>query len=508
MLAAILREAALRFGDRIAVITPDNARFTYAALYQRVEATAAGFAANEVTEFTKVALMLPSGLDYIVAYIALQSLGAITAGVNPKLTETERARILRTIRPHLVVTTESLHCRFREEPLWDIPELTLFSVPMEPLVLSLTAPPAPPPVKMVDPDPDRPTAVVFTSGTTGRPKAALFRERNLEAIAEIDLGPDWRTKWGTGSPMIVSTQLPHVGFMTKLPWYLLTGTTLLLLDRWKVDTVADLVKAYSVETLGVVAPQLALLLASDRVDDGSLSSVKAIIAGGAASPPALVREARERLGAVYSIRYSSTESGGVGLGTAFGAEDAEALYTIGRPRPGVEIRIIDASGDDVAPNEVGELCLRSPAMCWGYLDDPAANESTFRDGWLHTGDLASQDERGLVTLAGRKKEMYIRGGYNVYPAEVEAVLSEHPGVAALAIAPRVHITLGEIGVAYVVPRDPAAAPTLASLREFGGQRLSRWKLPEDLVITEALPLTAMDKLDRQALRDLLDRGHQ
>jgi acyl-CoA synthetase (AMP-forming)/AMP-acid ligase II len=227
--------------------------------------------------------------------------------------------------------------------------------------------------------------------------------------------------------------------------------------------------------------------------------VKTIIVGAAPSPPALVHEARERFGAAYSIRYSSTECGGVGTGTAFDAPDAEALYTVGRPRPPVELSIRDADGRPVADGEVGEVCLRSPCVMAGYWNDPEATATALRDGWLHSGDLGHLDDAGCLRLVGRAKEMFIRGGYNVYPLEVEAVLSEHPAVAEVAVVPRPDEVMGEIGVAVVVPRDPAAPPTVDELRTFAQDRLSHHKLPEHVRVVDALPLTPMQKLDRRTL---------
>ena len=135
----------------------------------------------------------------------------------------------------------------------------------------------------------------------------------------------------------------------------------------------------------------------------------------------------------------------------------------------------------------------------GYWNDPEGTAATIVDGWLRTGDLAHLDERGLVRLAGRAKEMFIRGGYNVYPAEVEAVLLEHPGVADVAVVPRPDAVLGEIGVAVVVPADPGAPPTLDELRQLAGEVLAHHKLPEALRVVDALPQTAMQKLDRRRL---------
>jgi acyl-CoA synthetase (AMP-forming)/AMP-acid ligase II len=278
--------------------------------------------------------------------------------------------------------------------------------------------------------------------------------------------------------------------MTKLPWYIRLGCTLVLQDRWRAADALRLVSEHRMASVGGVAAQIALLLRVPDFDRYDVSAVQTIVIGGGPSPPEIVREARERFGAAYSIRYSSTESGGVGTATAFDAPDEEALYTVGRPRPGVEIRIDDATD---------ELQLRSPAMMTCYWRDPTRTEETIVDGWLRTGDLATVDDSGCVRIIGRTTDMYIRGGYNVHPQEVEAVLVEHPGVAAIAVVPRDHEVFGEIGVAVVVPVDTSTPPTLDDLRSFGSSRLASYKLPEAISVTDALPLTTMDKLDRRTL---------
>jgi len=263
--------------------------------------------------------------------------------------------------------------------------------------------------------------------------------------------------------------------------------------------VLTLIAEHRMPSIGGVAPQLALLLREPDFDEFDLSAVETIVMGGALSPPALVREARERIGAAYSIRYSSTESGGIGTATAFDAPDEEALFTVGRPRSGVEIEIRDAEGRPAPRGEVGELCLRSPTQLREYWRDRAATEATIRGGWVHTGDLGRIDDAGCLRLAGRAKEMFIRGGYNVYPLEVEAVLASHPEVVDVVVVPRPDPVMGEIGVAVVIPRDPSAPPTLDQLRRFAGDRLSGHKLPEAIRVVDALPLTPMQKVDRQAL---------
>ncbi len=466
-----MREAARRFGDHPALLGADGIPLSYTELDRHSDEVAVGLAHRGVGLGTVVALTLPSTPDYVVAYAALAKVGAVTAGVNPRLTDGERATALDVVDADLVLSSAE--------------EVTALRVPGE----------APSPLPD---DPERPVAVVLTSGTTGRPRGAEFRVRQIAAITAADVGDTW----GGGGPMLASTQFAHIGFMTKLAWYLRLGTTQLLLDRWRAADVLDQIESHRVPSVGGVAPQIALLLREPDFDRRDLSCVQTIIVGAAPSPPALVHEARERFGAAYSIRYSSTECGGVGTGTAFDAPDREALHTVGRPRPPVELSIRDGDGRPVADGEVGEVCLRSPCVMARYRGDPEATAAALRDGWLHSGDLGFIDGSGCLVLAGRAKEMFIRGGYNVYPLEVEAVLSEHPEVAEVAVAPRPDEVMSEIGVAVVVPRDPSAPPSLADLRTFARDKLSAHKLPEAIRVVDELPLTAMQKLDRRALAAL------
>lgn len=491
MLADIAAQAAARFADRPVVVDVDG-ELGYAELHHHAGVLAAGLARRGIGEGDVVALTLPSGGDWLVAAVALSRLGAVVAGVSTAITERERAELVELVRPSLVLagpdTVQGLPLRA---------EVAVLTPGGRGAELAGTAGSEPPP--LLPHDDDRPAAICFTSGTTGRAKAALFRERQLRAVQRIDLGPDAESIWDGGSHMLASTQFAHVGMTTKFPWYLRMGSTLHVMARWRADDALRLVAEHRMPTIGVVAPQLALMLRSPLLDELDLSCVRTIIAGGAASPPALVQRARDRFGAAYSIRYSSTESGGVGLGTAFDAGDDEALHTVGRPRPGVQVRIADETDQPVPDGEVGELQLRSDAVMDRYWHDPEATEGALTgDRWLRTGDLARTDAAGCVVLCGRRTEMYIRGGYNVFPTEVEAVLCDHPGVAEVAIAPRADEVMGEVGVALVVPADPAHPPTLAELREHAAAHLARHKLPEHLVLVEQVPLTGAQKVDRRA----------
>jgi acyl-CoA synthetase (AMP-forming)/AMP-acid ligase II len=239
----------------------------------------------------------------------------------------------------------------------------------------------------------------------------------------------------------------------------------------------------------------------DRFD---LSCVRSIVLGAGPAHLALLREARDRIGAPISIRYSCTETGGCGTATAF-EDPIDETLGVGLPRGPVQLSIRDDEGHPVADGEVGEICIASPTCMAGYYENPEATAAAFwPDGHVRTGDLGRLDANGRVHLAGRSKEMYVRGGYNVFPLEVEEVLLEHPAVAAVAVVAVADEVMGERGVAVVVPRDPARPPALEDLRSFAAGRLSSYKLPDEVRSVEALPLTAGDKLDRRALAASLD----
>jgi acyl-CoA synthetase (AMP-forming)/AMP-acid ligase II len=502
VLGVIARESGRRFGDRAVLVTPTD-RLTYAELDRDADALAAGLRRRGLQRGDVVAAVLPSGPEWMVLAVALDRVGAVLATVSATLAVPERGALVSLVRPALVVAGPTL-----VDGLPLRADVAVIAAGGRGAELAAGA-------DGTDgtddgtgdgvPDDDRRvTTICFTSGTTGRAKGAVFTVAHQRAVQALDLGEGAEAVWGGGSPMLASTQFAHVGMVLKLPWYLRLGATLHVLDPWRADDALRAVAEHRMPTIGVVAPQLALMLRSPLMDTLDLSSVTTIIAGGAASPPALVQEARRRFGAAYSIRYSSTESGGVGLGTAFDAPDGEALSTSGRPRTGIEARVTDADDAPLPAGEVGELQLRSPAVMAGYWNDPTATAAALTpDGWLRTGDLARVDTAGCFVLSGRRTEMYIRGGYNVFPTEVEAVLADHPAVASVAVAPRPDDVMGEVGVAVVVPVDPMHPPTVGSLRDHAAERLARHKLPEDVVVVDRIPLTTVSKVDRAALADLV-----
>ncbi|MBV8984082.1 MAG: long-chain fatty acid--CoA ligase, partial [Acidimicrobiia bacterium] len=280
---------------------------------------------------------------------------------------------------------------------------------------------------------------------------------------------------------LAGTSFAHLGFMSKLEGVLMRGGTTFLMERWTARDALRLAVDHKLTGLGGIPTQVALMMREPGFDDADLSSLRTIMIGGGPATPALVQEARRRFGVPVLVRYSCTEAG-LGTGTTMDDPPEDAEISVGRPQRGVELLF---DGD--------EVCFRSPAAMSGYWHGPEF------DGVVHTGDIGWVDDAGRLRLAGRATEMYVRGGYNVHPQEVEAVLAEHPDVAAVCVVPRPDDVMGEIGVAFVVARGGRQAPALESLRAFGADRLAAYKLPEDLRVVHALPLTSMDKVDRKAL---------
>ncbi|TML12534.1 MAG: long-chain fatty acid--CoA ligase, partial [Actinobacteria bacterium] len=234
-------------------------------------------------------------------------------------------------------------------------------------------------------------------------------------------------------------------------------------------------------------------------DRHDFSHTRLIVSGGAAASGALIREARQRFDADWTQRYALTETGGLGCFTWTDASEEEMLFTVGRPRPGIELQICDRNRRPLPDGEIGEVCLRSPANMRDYWRNPAATRTALRDGWVHTNDQGVIDERGCLRLLGRAGDSYSRGGSVIYPKEAEHVLAWHPKVAQVTVVPRPDDVMGAIGVAVVVPRDPADPPHLDDLRSFGAQHIAKFKLPDALRVVAALPMTAMLKIDKRAL---------
>jgi acyl-CoA synthetase (AMP-forming)/AMP-acid ligase II len=335
--------------------------------------------------------------------------------------------------------------------------------------------------------------VIWTSGTTGLPKGACFTHANLKSAIQT-AGP-------LAAPFarkLSSVPFAHAGYMAKGWEQIAYGMTLIISETpWSAARMLRLLVDERISIAGAVPTQWAKLLELPELATADLSNITVGVTATAPAPPELIERVTQVIGAPLIVRYSMTECPSM-TGTRIG-DSAEIQYrTVGRPQPGIEIKVD-------APDEsgVGRVAVRCAAVMQGYWRDPERTaEALGSDGWLISSDLGRFDADGNLILTGRTNEMYIRGGYNVYPLEVERVLSELPSVATVAIIGVAAPVIGEVGVAFVVPADPAAPPTLDNLRAKVRGELADYKAPDRLVLLEALPLTAMMKVDKTALKAL------
>jgi acyl-CoA synthetase (AMP-forming)/AMP-acid ligase II len=291
-------------------------------------------------------------------------------------------------------------------------------------------------------------------------------------------------------------------------------TTVITPTPWRADDTVRIMERERVTVGQGVPTQWALMLASEELVRADLTSLRVVGTGAARTTATLVSEVRRRFGVPVVVRYTSTEAS-LGTGTALNSPDEEVATSVGRPVAGVELAVVDDDGCAVAAGSVGQVKLRSPAVMRGYwgrgpgrgralralLDADATASVLSADGWLTTGDFGLITPEGNLQLSGRAHERYIRGGYNVYPAEVEDALATHVSVARAAVVGVPDEVLGEIGVAVVVAAE-GATPELDELRAHCAHWLSDYKAPDALVVVEELPLTPMMKVDPGRLRAL------
>jgi len=516
-LGQVLAVAAQRFGDAEAFVesaagAPPEARrrLTFGQWDAAADATAVMLADRGVERRTVVCLVLPSSIDYAVCYLAAARLGAVTSGINPRLAPAEQRAILERLRPAAVVvddqTADGADPSGSPGLVWWAQQLGAAVVGRTDVAQVVAAAAAdasagrrvPGPTAVVG-DTD-PVAVVWTSGSTGRPKGALFQHRALAAVAD---GSDVLSQFG--DRRLSPVPFAHVGVMTR-PWDEIVHqvTSIITPQPWTAADTVDLLGSERVTVGQGVPTQWALVLAHPDLPGADLSALRIAGTGGSRVPPELVRAMREQLGCPVVVRYTSTEAS-LGTGTAVDDPVEVVATTVGRPVPGVELQVVDDRLHPVATGTVGRVRLRSAAVMTGYVaqgievDAEATAAVLDAAGWVTTGDLGWVGADGNLRLVGRVDDMYIRGGYNVYPSEVEDVLGAHPAVAQVAVVGVEDPVLGEVGVAFVVPAAGTAPPDLDSLRTFCRGRLADYKAPDRLQLVAALPVTAMGKVDRRAL---------
>lgn len=512
-------------GDRDFLVYRDE-RISFAEHLGLVGGLAAHLSEHGIGKGDRVAIGMRNYPEWVISFWATVCLGAIAVPLNAWWTGPElRYAISDSGSRALLIDGERLDRLAPHRADVSTVELTVVSraggaIPGDAVAwevlrdrIDRTAP-----LPDVEIATDDHTSIMYTSGTTGVPKGALATHRNhctnimntwfAGAVAAAMAGA--KTDPGAPAPQMAALQIfPffHIGGLTGMYMSTANGSKLVTMYRWDVDTAIDLLATEAITSTSMVPMVLRQLLESPRLETLAADALAGIAAGGAPVPPDLIR----RIETQFDTRVSAANGYGLTETTSAVVANSGRDYfdnpdSVGRPAVGADLRIARPDGHEVPTGGVGELWVRGPNIVDGYWNQPEATAESFTEGWFHTGDLAHIDERGFVYVVDRLKDVVIRGGENVYSAEVEAVLFEHPAVLDVAIVGLPHAHYGE-EVAAVVQLRPDGHVSANELQQFVAERLARFKVPSRVFFRdEPLPRTGTGKVLKRELRDDLTAG--
>ena len=460
---------------------------SYAELDARTRGVAAQLHNLGVGEGDRVAVCCSNRIEMLELVFACARLGAILVPINNRLTGPEVRFQLEDCEPSLVLADAARTGLLRAAGTQ--PEaLDRFASAAHATCQQGSAPTA-----VAGDGPERPLLLVYTSGTTGTPKGAVLPQRALYHTALNSVAHE---RFGPGS--IVASVLPlfHVGGLNvqTIPC-LYAGGTVVLVEAFSPEGLLEVLRRHRPTHLLLVPAAMEALLAAPSLLPEDLASLGALNCGSSLVPESLIRRFNA-LGVRVVQVYGATETGPTAV--VLNYADAHHVGSCGKPAAHCELRIVDASGEDVAPGETGELWLRGPNLFSHYWKRPAETARAFRGGWYSTGDLGHADEEGFVYISGRRRELIISGGENIYPAELELVIGRHPSVAQVAVVGRPDPRWGEVPVAFVVT-EPGAAIEAGPLTDWCASRLARYKQPKAWIFLDDLPRTSLGKVEKHKL---------
>jgi long-chain acyl-CoA synthetase len=496
----------------------EDERWTFGEVMAQVDAIASALVERYgVAKGDRVAIAMRNYPEWITSFAAITSIGAISVSLNAWWTEEELDYAFGNATPKVLIADaeriERSQASCRRRGIAMVGVRTREAVEGVDRLEDVLVPGATMPDVDVDPDDD--ATILYTSGTTGHPKGAVSTHRAIRnALAGFSCRSVVQKIRGgdTGGVVVREEDLPPV-FILTVPLFHVTGCVpvmlstfanglkLVMMYRWSPERALELIEREQVTNFVGVPTMSWDLLESPDFATRDTSSLRAVGGGGAPAPPELVRRidagfAKARPG----IAYGMTETNSYGPQNS-GDDYVSHPTSSGRATPILEMKVVDEAGRTLPPGERGEICLKGPNVIRGYWDDPEATAEAFTDGWLHTGDIGRIDEEGFVYIEDRAKDMVIRGGENIYCAEVEAVLYEHPGVYEAAVFGIPDQRLGEelAGVVYVRPGHQV---TVEELQDHVRAHLAPFKVPTRIeLVADQLPRNASGKILKRTLRD-------
>jgi acyl-CoA synthetase (AMP-forming)/AMP-acid ligase II len=505
----VILDSCRRHGEKTALIdTSSGRRFTYAEYGDTVERLARGFVAAGMQPGDVVAIFLANSWEFAAAYHAATLAGGIPTLLNPTYREREvryqldnsGAVFLITDGPFLKdINLSGLPALRRifaiRQPA---PQAEDFSLLLQPTTASLPQPSGP--------SYETVAALPFSSGTTGLPKGVMLSHHNLVANVYQILGPN-AAPFIPADMMLCFLPLYHIyGLTVGLSLTLTLGATLVLMPRFDMPKLLALLQQERVTMMPMVPPAInALCQAAEAGNFPEQHCVRWIKSGAAPLAPELARRLTDLTGITVNQGYGMTEASPVTHVGYNSPPEMNRPASIGQPLALTECRVLDANDREVASREPGELVMRGPQIMLGYWKDPAATAAVLRDGWYFSGDIVRVDEDNFFYVLDRRKEMIKYKGFPVAPAEVEAVLLEHPAVRDCGVVAKPDADAGEIPCAFVVlrPGHESSSKLAHALQSFVSDRLTHYKQPREVHFVDAVPRTPSGKILRRELRKTL-----
>ncbi|WP_243521692.1 class I adenylate-forming enzyme family protein [Bacillus pseudomycoides] len=509
-LPEILKRSSQEFLEKEALYDGYN-RITYGELKNNVEYIASALSQLGIKKGDRVIVCLPNWNEFVTIYFAVARLGAVLIPCNTRYRITELEYIVENsqakavflmedfqhidvFKPYLNRTKKShtLECiftvRFQQEGYYSFNELMQLGQQ------------TPAPKVVIDPKEDV-FAILYTSGTTGRPKGTMLTHENVAYTAKRSA--EW-LRCSSGDVFLIAVPVFHIfGMVPGILSAISSAAKIVFMEKYNAEKALKIIELEKITIHHGVPTMFILELNHPTFTNVDLTSLRTGIIASAPCPEEIVKKIRSVMGCDIVVSYGLTETSAGLTFTSFDDDDSIRSETVGKAAPGTEIKIVDAKREEVAPGEVGELACRGLGIMKGYYQMPdQTREAIDKDGWFYTGDLATKDEKGFIRIVGRKKEMIIRGGYNIYPREIEEVFYKHSSVLEVAIIGLPDSVLGEISCA-VIKLKPNYVEDEGSMKAYVKDKIANYKIPDRIVFMEELPMTASGKIKKLVLQDVI-----